>query len=69
MAGFWVGADVLRHARRWNDRTLPGAFRCVNAAQKYPGPIDRGKPARYVANLLNVGLSTLYRALVAWSVA
>jgi hypothetical protein len=41
----------------------------VNAAQKYPGPIDRGKPARYVANLLNVGLSTLYRALVAWSVA
>jgi hypothetical protein len=22
---------------------LPGAFRCVNAAQKYPGPIDRGE--------------------------
>jgi hypothetical protein len=47
---------------------LPGAFRCVNAAQKYPGLIDRGE-SRQVASLLHVGRSTLCRALVALSVA
>jgi hypothetical protein len=30
-----------------------------------PAPAAEAKPARYVANLLNVDRSTLYRALVA----
>ncbi|MGA3242473.1 MAG: hypothetical protein ABSG03_40030 [Bryobacteraceae bacterium] len=43
MAGFWLGVDVLRQAPAMEGPNLPGAFRCVNAAQKYPGLIDRGE--------------------------
>jgi hypothetical protein len=68
VTGFWVrtgfglGVDVLRQARRWNDLTCRGPRICVKAAQKYPGLIDRGE-SRQVRSKLNVGLSTLYRAL------
>jgi hypothetical protein len=49
MAVFGLGLDVLRQTRRWNGGYLPGAFRCVHAAQKYSGPIDRGE-SRQVGN-------------------
>jgi hypothetical protein len=43
-----------------------GADRANTAEQVDHGRTDRqAKPARYVANLLNVGRSTLYRLLVA----
>ena len=62
MAGFGLGVDVLGQARRWNDRTGQGIPLCERGTEVPRADRQRRIP-RYVANLLNVGLSTLFGRL------
>jgi hypothetical protein len=46
---FWAGRGHAASDAAMERPYLPGAFRCVNAAQKYSGLIDRGE-ARQVGS-------------------